>query len=105
MTQGHDLATPDWIENENYRQSTRRLYWDASHEISKALRKLKTTSPSFRLYEKQGEEVYMKALMDHARRIHKLECVDRELTLLAEYIEPLDYYSNGKRMQDAGATP
>lgn len=101
MTRDHDLATPDWIENEHYRTATVRQYRDAASAIHTALHKLKKADPSLRLYEKQSEEAYMKAQMEHARRLYKLEAMEKELWLLADYIEPLNYYTNGKRMQDA----
>jgi hypothetical protein len=101
VTQDHDLATPDWIENEHYRTATVRYYRDAAVAVQTALRKIKNADPSLRLYEKQGEEAFMKAQLEHARRVYKLESVQRELWLLAEYVEPLNYYTTGKRMQDA----
>lgn len=92
---------PDWIDDDSARQMYLAPHRKVSFDLLKMMKGLKQITPHPIAYRKQGEDAYVQAAADHARRIHKLESIAKEIWEICEYIEPVTYYDNGKRKQDA----
>ena len=86
MDKDLDLALPTVPEGEFPRKHLISPYSSAFRDLLKASKSLRAAAPVPYHYRDQGEEVFVKACVEHARRVHRLDVIREEIHFIYKNI-------------------
>lgn len=84
------LTLPDAILHRHSRKVLISKYKALYGALDRATRSLKTATLPVHAFSRRGEEAYLKAALEHAKRIYQLERVRKEVSDITWHLAAMD---------------